>query len=91
VRLALGATAGEVRRLVLGRALGLAAFALLVGVPAALALGRLMASALFGVVRVDAASLAAFSGGLLATALLAGLVPALRAAALDPVAVLRSE
>jgi putative ABC transport system permease protein len=91
VRLALGATAGEVRRLVLGRALGLAALALLIGVPAALALGRLMASALFGVVRVDAASLAAFSGGLLATALLAGLVPALRAAALDPVAVLRSE
>lgn len=91
VRMALGATAGEVRRLVLGRAVGLAALALLVGVPAALALGRLMASALFGVVRPEASSLAAFSGGLLATALLAGLVPALRAAALDPVAVLRSE
>ena len=91
VRLALGATASELRRLVLRRALGLAAIALAFGVPAAVALGRLMAGALFGVVRLDAASVAAFSFGLLVTAALAGLAPARRAASLDPVDVLRSE
>jgi putative ABC transport system permease protein len=91
VRLALGAGPSEVRRMVLGRALALAVLALAVGVPAAVALGRLMSAALFGVVRPDATSLAVFSGGLLAVAVLAGLVPARRAAALDPLVVLRSE
>jgi putative ABC transport system permease protein len=91
VRLALGASTAAVRRLVLARALRLAAIALLLGVPVALALGRLMAGALFGVVRVEALSLAGLSGGLVVVALLAALVPARRAAALDPVSILRSD
>ena len=53
VRLALGARPEQVRRLVVRRVLGLAASALVVGVPAAVALSRLMAGALFGIVRLD--------------------------------------
>ena len=77
--------------LVLGRALRLAAVALLVGIPAALVLVHLASGALFGVVRLEAASIAALSGGLLLVALLAGLAPARRAAATDPASILRSE
>jgi putative ABC transport system permease protein len=91
VRLALGASAAEVRRLVLGRALRLGSLSLAVGVPVAIALGRVMSVALFGIVRPDLLSLAAFSGILVGVALVAGLLPARRAAALDPVVVLRSE
>jgi putative ABC transport system permease protein len=91
VRLALGAEPAQVRRLVLRRALGMAALALLAGVPAALALSRLMAGALFGIVRPDLALLAWFAGGLTVVARLAGWIPARRAAALDPVNALRAE
>jgi putative ABC transport system permease protein len=91
VRLALGAEPRQVRRIVLGRALGLAGLALLAGVPAAVALSRLMAAALFGVVRPDALLLAGFSGGLVSVALLASWFPARQAAALDPVAALRAD
>jgi putative ABC transport system permease protein len=91
VRLALGAAPAQLRRLVLRRALRLSALALLAGVPAAMALGRVMAGALFGIVRPDAALLALFAGGLTLVALLAGWAPARRAAALDPVRALRAE
>jgi putative ABC transport system permease protein len=91
VRLALGATAARVERLVLGRALALCALAVILGVPAAWALGRLMTGALFGVVTPDTGSLALLSAVLLGVALVAGFLPARRAAALDPVAVLRRE
>jgi predicted lysophospholipase L1 biosynthesis ABC-type transport system permease subunit len=91
VRLALGAAPREVRRLVLRRALALASLALVLGVPASLALSRLLAGALFGIVREDPASLLAFSLGLVGLAVAASLAPARRAAALDPVAALRAE
>jgi ABC-type antimicrobial peptide transport system permease subunit len=89
VRLALGASLGDVRRLVLRRALALAALALAIGVPVAAALGRLMASRLFGVVRPEAAALALFAFVILAVGLLAAWLPALRAAAVAPATVLR--
>ena len=91
VRLALGAEPGQVRRLVLRRAVALAALALLAAVPAALALSRVMAGALFGIVRPDPVLLVWFAGGLALVAVLAAWVPARRAAALDPVHALRAE
>jgi putative ABC transport system permease protein len=91
VRLALGANPGQVRGLVLGRALRLSALALLVGVPIAVALGRVMDARMFGVARPDALGLVLLSGGIFATGLLAGLVPAIRAAAVDPASILRVE
>jgi putative ABC transport system permease protein len=91
VRLALGAAPRQVRAGVLRQALLLAAIALCLGVPLALALGRLMAGALFGIVRPEPWSLAAFAGSLLLVALLAAALPARRAAALDPVVALRRE
>ncbi len=90
VRVALGAEPGQVQRMVLGRALALSGLALLAGVPAAVALSRVTAAALFGVVRPDATLLALFAGGLVAVALVAGWAPARRAAAVDPVAALRA-
>jgi putative ABC transport system permease protein len=90
VRLALGAAPGQVLRLMLRRALRLAALALVVGVPACLAASRLMAGALFGIVRPGPFDLVLYSGGLLALAVVAAWAPARRAAALDPLSALRS-
>jgi putative ABC transport system permease protein len=91
VRLALGARPDDVRRLVLSRATRLALAGVALGLPAALAFGRLMAGRLFGVVRLEPWSLAALGVGLLALALLAALPLAQRAARVDPLLTLRSE
>ncbi len=91
VRLALGATAGEVRRLVLGEALRLVLPGLALGLVAAAALRRLLGSLLFGVGPLDAPTLAAVSLGLAAIALLACLAPVRRAARVAPMIALREE
>jgi len=61
------------------------------GVPAAVALGRLLEARLFGVARADAMGLAVFSAVICGAALLSALSPAIRAAAVDPAAILRAE
>jgi putative ABC transport system permease protein len=61
VRMALGATASEVRRMVLAQGLRLCLVGLVLGVAAALALTRLLASQLFGVFPTDPASFAALA------------------------------
>jgi len=91
VRLALGASRRQVRSAVLGRVLRLSALALAAGVPCAVALGRVLEARLFGVARVDALGLVLLAGVIGAAALLSALQPALRAAAVDPVSVLRAE
>jgi ABC-type antimicrobial peptide transport system permease subunit len=91
VRLALGARPGDVRRLVFGGALRLALLALALGLPAAVAAGRVMESRLFGVVRITASSLALLGVGLLVLALAAAWPLARRASRVDLVATLRSE
>lgn len=91
VRMALGASRGDILRLVLGEGLRLVALGGAVGVAAALVLSRLLASALFGVGPNDPASFIAVTFLLGVVALLAALLPARRAAAVDPIVALRTD
>jgi len=89
IRMALGARANEVVWMIVGRAIALAGTGLVLGVAAALLLGRLIQGQLFGVGLVDPATLGAVTAVLGLSACLASLLPALRAARLDPGAALR--
>jgi predicted lysophospholipase L1 biosynthesis ABC-type transport system permease subunit len=91
VRMALGADARDLSRLVIGRGLTLAGFGLGAGLAGAWGLGRLIESQLFGVPPADPVTFAAVAFGLLATAFLACAAPAWRATRVDPATVLRSE
>lgn len=91
VRMALGASPWRVRRLVLGESLLLAASGLAIGLPAALALSRFVASRLFGVTPYDAWSLVATAAVVATAAILAGLLPANQASRIDPLRALRSD
>jgi predicted permease len=91
IRLALGATRGGVARLVIREGVSVAVVGLAAGLLGALAAGRLLASLLYGVEASDPVTFASAALFLLAVALLASALPALRAARLDPVEVLRSE
>jgi len=91
VRVALGATRGDVLRLTLGQAARLALVGLLLGGALGWAASRALAGALRGAVAFEPAVLAAVAALLGAAALLAALVPARRALAVDPASVLRSE
>jgi ABC-type antimicrobial peptide transport system permease subunit len=91
VRMALGASHRDVLSLVLGEGMRLALAGTTLGLLGALALSRLLASLLFGVSGNDAPTLVAASAVLALAALLASLLPALRAARVDPVVCLRSE
>ena len=91
VRLALGATRGEVFRLILTRGLTLAVIGAVGGVGAALWLTRVMQSLLFSVSRTDPVTFAAVPVTLVAVAVLACYIPARRAMRVDPVIALRAE
>jgi putative ABC transport system permease protein len=91
VRLALGAAPRALVLLVLRRTLLLAGVGLAIGLGAALAAGRLLEGALFGVTPRDPLTLAAVGLVLLLAAASAGYGPARRAGRLDPARVLRSD
>jgi putative ABC transport system permease protein len=91
VRMALGAEAGDVVRMVMRRSLALAAMGIAAGVGASFYLTRFLQSLLFGVKASDAVTFATAGAALMAVALLAGYLPARRASRIDPAAVLRSE
>ena len=91
IRLALGATRGQVLWAVLKESLVLVAAGLVTGVPAALALTRLVASRLFGVGPTDVATIAGAVAVIVALSAVAGLLPAQRAARVDPMLVLRCD
>ncbi len=89
VRMALGARAGDVVRMVLRESFAVAAAGLACGVPAALGLSRLVEASLYGVKPHDAATLTVVGGVLALIATLSGLAPASRAARIDPLRALR--
>jgi putative ABC transport system permease protein len=91
VRMALGATAPRVLRLVLGRAMLPVGIGAALGVGGALALSQSMRGMLFGVTPTDPATLAAVTALLVATAAAAAYLPARRATRVDPVQVLREQ
>jgi ABC-type antimicrobial peptide transport system permease subunit len=91
VRVAVGATRRDVVGLVLAEGLRLTLAGEIVGLVLALMLTRALASVLFGVGSRDPLTLAALFITLALTALVAMLVPARRAAGVDPLTVLRHE
>ena len=91
LRLALGATPGDVLRLVLGRGLALALAGVLGGTVAAYLFARGMAGFLYGIGALDPATFLTAPLLLLAVAAAANLAPALRAARTDPMTALRHE
>jgi putative ABC transport system permease protein len=91
VRMALGARSGDVVRLVLREAATLAVLGVAVGLVAALALSRTLGTLLFNLSPTDPLVFAAAPLVLLLTAVVAALLPARRAAHVDPIEALRSE
>jgi putative ABC transport system permease protein len=91
VRMAIGASAANVLRMVLGGALQTVALGLCIGTAAALAGGQLIASQLYGVSARDPLTYLAIAALLGIVALAASGIPALRATRIDPMAALRTE
>ncbi|MGA8530366.1 MAG: ABC transporter permease [Acidobacteriaceae bacterium] len=91
VRMALGADRGSVVRMVLRGAFLQVGIGLALGIPAAILAGRAMAGQLYGVRPWDPVMLAAATALLGLAAFLAAVIPARRAAGLDPVEALRME
>jgi putative ABC transport system permease protein len=91
VRVAIGATASDVRSLVLGEGLRLAARGALIGLAGAAAATHLMRGLLFGVHPLDPVSLLAAALLMVGLSVLASYLPARRATRADPIALLRTE
>jgi predicted permease len=91
VRMALGAMPRDIVRNVLRGAFVQVAIGLVLGIPLAIAAGRLMTSRLFQVHSYDPLVLATAVGALGVCALVASMIPARRAASIDPVQAMRVE
>jgi predicted permease len=91
LRMALGADRRGILRLVLGESLRLVGVGLVVGIVAALAVTRVLATLLYEIQPRDPVTLGAAVALLATTALAAAFIPARRAARVDPMAALRSE
>jgi putative ABC transport system permease protein len=91
IRIALGASRRDVLQLMLGEGLGVTLLGVFIGVVVSLALGRLIATYLYGVSAYDPLTFLAVALLLSAVALLACFLPARRASRTDPLTALRHE
>ncbi len=91
LRIALGATASSVTRLVVGHGIALTGAGLLLGLLGSWAATRALKNLLYGISTTDPATFSAVAALLLLIALAACWIPARRAARLDPIVVLREE
>jgi hypothetical protein len=91
LRMALGATRSHILRSVVGDALWLVASGVLVGLPCVFAVGAVASALLFGVSPYDGGSVVAAVLVLLGVGAASGVIPALRAARVDPILALRQE
>jgi predicted permease len=91
IRMALGAARGDVLRLVMSDGLVPVLIGVAIGLPAAIASGRLITSLLFGLKPADPLTMCAATLLLLAVAAVAGYLPARKASRVDPMTALRCE
>jgi len=91
VRMALGAKPVDVTRMILVRGMVLSAIGLLAGGALAAGLGSLLQTLLFGVKSIAPAIYAATAAALMLVAMAACVIPAYRAARVDPIVALRNE
>jgi putative ABC transport system permease protein len=91
VRVALGARARQVLRLIVGQGFALAIGGIVLGLAVSAAASRLLASLLYRVAPVDPLTFAAIGLLVAAVAICASAIPAWRAARVDPLTALRHE
>jgi ABC-type lipoprotein release transport system permease subunit len=91
VRMALGATAERVRRMVVGQGARVVLIGVTIGIGAAVAATRLLGSLLFGIKAVDPALFLAMAVMMVAIGMVASYLPARRASSVDPLESMRSE
>jgi ABC-type antimicrobial peptide transport system permease subunit len=91
IRMALGARPNEILRLVLRDTFRMVSLGIASGIPLALAAGRLLQGTLFGLREIDPAVILVASILLIGVAIVAGYLPASRAARVDPMIALRDE
>jgi ABC-type antimicrobial peptide transport system permease subunit len=91
VRMALGATPRDVRRMMIRQGMTLAAWGIALGAVGALAITRIIGSLLYNVTPTDPVSFGGVIGLMLAVAAAAAYLPARRATMVDPMVALRAE
>ena len=91
VRMALGARAGQIRVSIVAQAATVTGAGIVAGLAGALALARFMTALVFDIPTLDPVTFAAVPAMLAAVALAAAMIPARRAAAVDPMRALRED
>ena len=91
IRMALGLPGPRIVRHIVGQGTALVVIGIVIGIAGTLALAKLLASFLYGVTAIDPLSFAAASAMLLIAGIIAALVPAWRAATVDPATALREQ